>query len=131
MLPIFKELQWKMKKPIKNIYSFNVITQILTDKIISNTTIKVSYDSRIYHPTILISSPEGNYEPLYVCDQSVIKLEEKKIIGFCNTSHVDSRDRYQIEITNKATNITRDKLLVSNIMNNLTIHKYFHLRKLV
>ena len=87
-----------MKKPIKNIYSFNVITQILTDKIISNTTIKVSYDSRIYHPTILISSPEGNYEPLYVCDQSVIKLEEKKIIGFCNTSHVDRKTENEMKL---------------------------------
>ena len=50
------------------IYLFNVITQILAGKIINNLTIKASSYSIIIYFAIWNLFPEGNNEPLYVCD---------------------------------------------------------------
>ena len=52
MLTLFKYLYFKMKKYILKRYSFNVITQILDEKIIHNITIKDYYAPRIIVPNI-------------------------------------------------------------------------------
>ena len=69
----------------------------MDEKIINNLTIKDSCDTRIIDPEILKLLPEGNYEPLYVCDQYAITfVTRKNIIVIYNTAHVDSRDRHKI-----------------------------------
>ena len=64
------------------IYPFNVIPQILADKIINNLTIRASCSHRIIYHANSKLFPEENYETLYVCDQYVIKFGKRKnIIG--------------------------------------------------
>ena len=60
--------------------SFNVIPKILYEKIMNNFTIKASSYPRIVDPVILKLCPEGNYEPLTVCNKYVIKFGTGKII---------------------------------------------------
>ena len=80
--------------------SFNVIPQILDEKMIYNIKIKFSYSTRIIDPSILNICPIGYSEPLYLCDQSVITLgTRKRMTGFCNTDHVDTSYRCPIDTT--------------------------------
>ena len=75
-------------------YSSNVITQILADKIINNLTINASCATKRIDTAILNLCTEGNRKPLCVCDQYEITFEtRKKMIGLCNTSYLDSRDK--------------------------------------
>ena len=102
--------------------SSNVITQILAE-ITNILTIKDSCAPIIIYPDILKLNPEGNHEPLYACDKSVITFGTRKnIIGLCNISHVESRYIYSIVITNNSIKFIKNKALVSNTMNILLIH---------
>ena len=77
--------------------SFNVIPQILDEKIIDNIKIKDSCDPIIIDTAILKPFPEGNHEALWIFDQSVITFGTRKIIiGLLNKAHVESRDIYPI-----------------------------------
>ena len=101
------------KTPNRKRYSFNVITQILAIKIIYNITIKDSCALRIIDPAILKLCIVENYEPLYVCDQYVIKFGTRKyIIGFCNKDDVDSWDKYPSETINNTMKVMKDKILI-------------------
>ena len=106
-------------------YSFNVIPLILAEGIINYLTIKASIDPIIIDPVILNIFTEGGYEPLYVCDKSVITFGTRKKI-FYNTAHVDSIVIHPIETKNNSITVIKDKLLVSNIMKHFPIHKYVH-----
>ena len=71
-------IQGPLLKNDKNFHhkrdSFHVIPHILSEKVINNITIKASYDIRIIDPNILNICSEGNFEPLYVCNKSMIKF---------------------------------------------------------
>ena len=51
----------------------------MSEKIINNFTIKAYFDPSIVYPSILKLFPEGRYEQLLVCDQSVIKFGNKSL----------------------------------------------------
>ena len=74
------------------IYSFDVITQILANKIIKYITIKASFATRVVDPNILKLCPEEIHEPIFVCDQYVTTFVTRKNIEFCNTAHVESME---------------------------------------
>ena len=62
------------------INSFNFIPQKMAEKNNNILTIKASFATRIVYPAIFLLSG-GNYEALFVCDQSVITFGTRKIIG--------------------------------------------------
>ena len=80
-------------KNIKNNYKrgfFNDIPKMLYKKIINNLIIKASSDLRIIDPAILNILPEGNYEPIFAYDQSVIIFgTTNNIIVFSNTGDMN------------------------------------------
>ena len=91
MLPLFKDMYWKIPKTNYKRYSFNVFPSILADGIINNITKNFLYYENI-GPTILELFREENYKPLHVFDKSIIKFGTRKnVIWFCNKDLVNSR----------------------------------------
>ena len=82
ILTLFQDLYWKTTIFYYKRDSFNVIRHILAEKIINNITIEAYYYPKILDPAILFIFIEVNYEPIYDCDQDVIKFgNRKRIIG--------------------------------------------------
>ena len=63
---------------------------------------KVSNDSKIIDPVINVFSPNDVPIHLHICDQSIVTFGIREIyIGFSNTSHVDSLDRFRRSVVDK------------------------------
>ena len=83
----------------------------MAGKIIYDITINMSFYPRIVDPIILKLCPEGNYEPLYVCNQYTITFgTRKRLLGFCNTYLVYCRYRYPIVNKNNAMKFVTEYL---------------------
>ena len=63
---------------------------------------KVSYAFKIIDPVINVFIPNDVSIYLNICDQSIVTFViRKKFIGFSNTSHVDSLDRFIKSVVEK------------------------------
>ena len=80
MLPLFKDLYFKITKDQYKRYSINVISQILAEIIINNLITNAYCIHKIVYPNILKLCPEGYYMPLYVCYKSVIIFGTRKML---------------------------------------------------
>ena len=63
---------------------------------------EVSHASKIIDLVINGFSPKDVSINLHICDHSIVKFGIRgKCLGFSNTSHVDSLDRFRISVSDK------------------------------
>ena len=100
----------------------------MAEKIINYYKIKAFIDPRIIDTIILNIFLKGNYQPLCVCDKSMIKsVKEEKIIVFSNTDHIDSLEIYQLENMENTMKVMKYKLLVTSFMKNSHLSIFYFL----
>ena len=76
--------------------------QAFPKNIIDHLSQKVSYASKIIDPIIDGFSPNDESSHIHICDHSIFTFViRERCIGFSNTFHVDSLDRFRISVVDK------------------------------
>ena len=97
------------------------LPQAVSKKLIYRLSQKVSYDSKIIDSVMNVFSPDDIIIHLYICDQSIVKFFIRRLyLGFSNTSHVDSFDRFRELVVDNA----KTEVCIKKIIQNKIILKY-------
>ena len=113
ILPLSKDLYWKMKKIHYKIYYFNVTSQILAEKVINNLKIKASCDTRIIDiSNIIFFSWRWLWKTICLWSICDYIWNKKNMIGLYNTAHVKYMYIHLLETTNNTMKAMKYKLLL-------------------